>query len=546
MNVRIRLDGQVPPGRTWVRGRLYHEDRVPDGADALLAAWTGVEDWCAGLRRTNGFFALVQQREGEVFAAVDRVRSIPLFFATAGSEAFLSDDAHWVRDRVGGREGHEPAATEFLLSTFVTGNETLVPGVMQLAAGDVLRLAPGPAGVTAEVRRYWAYGDERREPLPREALDERFDAMLVRAFTRLMETAGGRPIVVPLSGGNDSRLLLTMLKRLGYPSLAAFTYGRPGNAEAVVSRRVAELLGVPWHFVPYDNASWRRWFLSEERKAYYRMGDGLSSLPLLLDWPAVGELRRTGIVPEGAVFVPGLSADLHAGSRSGRYPALYRPGLPPRDEVVHVILRSSFALWDWSSREDELYPVLAARVAAALGDYGRFDDGGRALESWETRERQSKYIVNSVRAYEFWGCDWWLPFFDAEFLDFWLDVPVELRVGRTFYKDFVERLFARVSGVAPDAQPDTVPSARVGPAVKRMLLKSPLYSLARSAYRLVRARSEYDRHLHAYFGMVPRDVVVGTPGWNSVMSFLAAERLGRLDLSGGTRRRQPPPVRAAG
>jgi asparagine synthase (glutamine-hydrolysing) len=541
MNVQIRIDGSDLPGGTALRGRVYHDGSAVADAERLFSSWQGLDGWMAGLAGSNGFFAVAHRRGGEVFAAVDRARSIPLFYAVAGDRAYLSDDARWVRDRLGAAEGGEPAATEFLLSSFVSGRDTLVPGMHQLTGGDVLRLAPGPRGVDAEVRPYWRYaGPSAPRDVPAEGLDARFDALLVRAFTRLAEVADGRLIVVPLSGGNDSRLVLAMLKRIGYPSLAAFTYGRPENREAVVSREVARLLDVPWHFVPYDNASWRRWFRSQERRDYYRMADGLSSLPLLLDWPAVGELRRQGIAPEGSVFVPGLSADLHAGSRSKRYPQLYRPGLPPRDEVVRVLLRSGFALWDWSSRERELYPVLAERVAASLEDYGRFSDGGQALEAWETRERQSKYIVNSVRSYEFWGYDWWLPFYDAEFLDFWPGVPAELRMHRRFYRPFVERLFCRVAGLPEQAQPRTANHGWVGPAAKRLVLNTPLYPLARSAYRLLRSYAEYDRHLIAWYGMVPRDVFLRTPGWNSVVSFLSAERLQRLDLLGGTRRRGNP------
>jgi asparagine synthase (glutamine-hydrolysing) len=536
MNVHIRLDGQDLSTGTWVRGHAFHDGAAVADMDRLCASWHVLEEWAAGMRRTNGFFAVVQRRGGEVFASVDRARSIPLFYAVAGGQAYLSDDARWVCGRMGAREGGEPAATEYLLSTFVTGRDTLVPGLHQLTGADVLRLAPGPAGMQAELRRYWEYADAPDPSVRRDELNDRFEGVLTRSFQRLIQVADGRPIVVPLSGGNDSRLLLTMLKRLKYPSLTAFTYGRPDNREAVVSKQVAELLGVPWHFISYDNRSWRKWFRSPERRAYYDMADGLSSLPLLLDWPAVGELKRRGIAPEGSVFVPGLSADLHAGSRSKRFPQLYRPGLPPREQVVQVLLRSSFALWDWSGREAELHPVLAERVAAGLGDYSRFSDGGQALEAWETRERQSKYTVNSVRAYEFWGYDWWVPFWDAEFLDFWPDVPVDLRMSRKLYRPFVERMFAEATGLPQAEQPPTANHGWVGPAAKRLVLNTPLYPLARSAYRLVRSYAEYDRHLIAWYGMVPRDVFLRTSGWNSVLSFLTAERLGRMDLLGGSRR----------
>lgn len=539
MSIHVHFAGAERPRRgddTLVRGRPYRgtEGLGGDALHAYCVSLGGLDTWAEALRTAGGFFALVHRRGGEVTAAVDRARSIPLFYAVRGPDAWLSDDAHWVRDRLGAPEGHEPASTEFLLSGFVTGRDTLAAGVHQLPAGDVLRLAEEENGVRAEVRRYFRYVHAPSDAGEAE-LAEGLDAALVRCFDRLADYADGRTLVVPLSGGYDSRLLAALLRRMGYPRVVTFTYGRPGNREAVVSERVARQLGLPWHFVEYRNDDWRRWFLSDERRAYYRMADGLSVLPLLQDWPAVGELRRRRLIPDDAVFVPGLSADLQAGSRSGRFPALYRPGLPPRDEVVRALLRSAFGLWDWTRREDELYPVLASRVAVGLGDYADFPDGASALESWDSRERVTKYVVNSVRAYEFWGYDWWIPFWDAEFLDFWATVPVEMRVGKRLYLQYVADVFGRQAGVPRESQPGVAKHGWLFPLLKRRVLNTPVYPLARDVYRRVRARSELDRHMLAWFGAVPREVLRSTPGWNSLASFLTAERLGRLDLSGTAR-----------
>lgn len=534
MSVSVRVGGITceKGQRTLARGRLYHSGRSWEGDElhSLCAGWAGLDAWERALQRAGGFFALVHRGTDGVVAAVDRARSIPLFYAVRGRDAYVSDDARWVAEQVGAVEGHEPAATEFLLSGFVTGRDTLSASVKQLAGGDVVRFHDDGAVMRCEARRYFRYVHAYSPEADAAELAERLDAALVRGFQRLVEYAGGRTIAVPLSGGYDSRLVLALLKRLRYPSLLAFTYGRADAAEVAVSRRVAQHLGVPWHFVPYSNRRWHGWFHSEPRRRFFRMADGLSVLPLLQDWPAVGELHRQGVLPEGTVFAPGLSADLQAGSRSKRFPSFYTAEPHPRERVVEALLHSAFQLWDWSDRGGELYPRLAERVADGLGDFRDFPDAGSAFESWDTRERVTKYVVNSVRCYEFWGYDWWIPFWDDDFLDFWQTVPVRLRRDQALYTPYVDRVFAEEAGLGLRQGPATVRGRRALPALKRWMLGTPVYPLAREAYRRVRVRRECERHPMAWFGLVPDEVLRRSRGWNSLASFLAAHRLGQLDL----------------
>ena len=43
---------------------------------------------------------------------------------------------------------------------------------------------------------------------------------------------------------------------------------------------------------------------------------------------------------------------------------------------------------------------------------------------------QSKFIANSCRVYEFWGYEWRMPFWDIEFINFWNDLPLQLRLEK--------------------------------------------------------------------------------------------------------------------
>ena len=52
--------------------------------------------------------------------------------------------------------------------------------------------------------------------------------------------------------------------------------------------------------------------------------------------------------------------------------------------------------------------------------------------------------MNSVRVYEFFGYDWWLPLWDGEFVEFWQNVPLSLRYKRLWYNQYVDTVAAEV------------------------------------------------------------------------------------------------------
>ena len=61
----------------------------------------------------------------------------------------------------------------------------------------------------------------------------------------------------------------------------------------------------------------------------------------------------------------------------------------------------------------------------------------QAYEFWEWQERQSKYIVNSVRSYEFHGYSWRLPFWSMKFVQFWRETSLNSKYDQSLYKDYL-------------------------------------------------------------------------------------------------------------
>lgn len=430
--------------RCWLKGQTYL-DGTPIGVDDLAShlstAAPSPQSLTASLTRLNGFYAWVTQTDQQLRAGVDHVRSRPLFHGQAGGRFFLADDAEWVRQQVGDQEMDPIAREEFQLAGYVTGADTLFPHVKQLQAGECLVATAGEGGIIlVETQRYYRFLHAEPASCDDTALGAALDRAAVASVQRLIDYANGRQIVVPLSGGYDSRLIVTLLKRLGYDNVLTFTYGVPGNKESAYSKRVADALGLRWHFVEYSEALWREAWQTPDRWEYRKWGSGWCSLAHVQDWPAVKVLKEQGIPEPDCLFVPGHTGDFISG---GHIPK-------------QAFERSSFTLADATDAVFSKHYVLAplkflktSKQTWLVRIHDRMERDGvetpwsyaDVCEKWEWQERQAKFICNSVRVYEFFGYDWWMPLWDIEFVRFWGSVPLFSRRHRSLYIEYVKETY---------------------------------------------------------------------------------------------------------
>jgi asparagine synthase (glutamine-hydrolysing) len=239
-----------------------------------------------------------------------------------------------------------------------------------------------------------------------------------------------------------------LLKCADYDRVACFSYGVPGNHEASLSRTVAEELGYDWHFVPYSTERWGSWTQSNLWRDYFERAHLGVSIPMMQGWPACMELRQQGVVPDDSLFVPGLLGDFVAGNLSR--PEFYRSPDMPTQEVASRIVSLWYGLWrDEPARSRDLAGSVE-RVQRQIEAHWADDreSPATAYESWLWRERESKFIVNAVRVYDFWGYDWWLPFADQEVRDIWQRIPANRRLGKDLYSRLVTEFTPNTLGAS--------------------------------------------------------------------------------------------------
>lgn len=435
--------------------------------------------------RLNGCWALVYEADEDVLAAVDRLRSIPLFYAVENGKFFLSDNAKDVLKCLKNAELDDICAAEFLVAGYVTGKDTLYKGLYQIQPGEILEVklskdaAPGIA-----THRYYRFTLGRFLGADEHELEDELSKLLHRMFSRYAIALKGKTPIIPLSGGWDSRLIAAMFKKCGVENAICFSYGRRGNAEAEASRAVAQALGYKWLFCPYDEMSWYNWFREQRLSEYMKYCHNFSSVSTIRDWPAIREITNETSAND-VVFVPGLSLGFIAGSQvpDKLYYAEENSGYDML--VPEVVLSRHYGLWPWRKFCPHLKDSFIERIRDVLPEFSDKDKIGAigCYETWEGENRQARYIVNSARIYDFFNCQWMLPCADIELMDFFSQVRPDLRFNKNLYRStLIHRIFP--NGLSHLSEIPVVGLPLPGYKIQRA--ESCRYILCRSLYRVLK------------------------------------------------------------
>jgi asparagine synthase (glutamine-hydrolysing) len=434
------------------------------------------------LRDAVGSFAwIARSADGRgVVAAVDERRSFPLFWTQRGGTVLVCDDAR-VAEFFAEEDARDPVSVaEATVSGFVSGHATLSPAVKQVRAGELLHVIEEAGGASVSVHRWSEEGCCGESSPGEDRLDE-LDAVLGRVADHLFESVNGRLVVIKLTGGYDSRLLAILARRAGYDRILCLGSNRERHWEVTVGREVAGRLGFPYVHFGYEPHQWREWFASPDRRRYYREADGLSSLPSMIEWPALLELRRSGRADEDAVIVPGHFGGFVSGMCT--LEPEERSRADSVDRAVGNILLRRYCLNRLPSARAPLGRALVDRVRSVVRETaGEAASVDEIVDRWEWKEYQAKRVGSAVRAYEYFGFEWRLPYLDRDLVSFWRRASVDERFECRLHHDYVRRAGERWN--LPPANPGVVLlSRRRG---RRWAKRFGLLGPARRARQVVR------------------------------------------------------------
>ena len=416
-----------------------------------------------GLRMVASHFSAVVAGPEQTLLIEDPIRSFPLFYSVAGNSLRVSDDVTALAGTGSDYLADYDSRIEFRHGAYVSGPSTLYAGVHQVQAGEFVAISATGAVSQKFYRQIQYSGLDIKET---NAVDAHFTAALDITMSRLLAHANGRQLVVPLSGGLDSRLLSVYLKDAGYENVVNFTYGTGKTREVLISEQVSAALGQRWLFCPYEESNIRSVWDTQETADFIKFAHAGASLPHVQDWYAVRWLKESGLIDDDAIFLPGhtIVGNMHDEE-------ILEAEDVSREDIKNLILDHHYTLQLDNStayKNSRLMETIDAFLDQ-IGYDGSVVSRLTALEYWNVRERQTKYINNSVRNYEFFGFDWALPMLDSEMYVAWGDLHPSITRNRNWYEGYVNRRYSASTGqdIGTFAPNDVPQSTRE--TIKRLL-----------------------------------------------------------------------------
>lgn len=437
----VTVDGVTVCGQVWLGDSVL----APSQLKAAIVAADVAGQLPEFLASLNGFFSVLCQLETQLLCFSDKVRSRPLYYTLVKQQIIISDSAELICSQYLPHAGISALTQqEFEHTGFVTGKDTLHPAVKQLQAAELLQVNLDTMHLCTELYYCFIPYNNVEPNTDIVGWQRKLDAVVSKVVNRLIRYAAGRQIVVPLSGGYDSRALALYLKQAGYTNVLCFTFGRPGSAEVELSKRVAAELGFAWHCVQYNRQLWQNLLQQGRFNDYLSFVHGLVSVPNVQVFPAIQQLFDEGVIAPDAVVAPGHTAAFFSGDTS-------HSGQPSDNNWPELALQAVISRHYQNSRHaltDELITKVRQQIAeiTVIARQQGIENSNSVAEAWNYRERQAKFIINSNRYYDFFALDWWMPFWDSEFMAFWQQVPYNLRRKKTLWTGFVEQAMSAYSG----------------------------------------------------------------------------------------------------
>ncbi|NVO11331.1 MAG: hypothetical protein HXX16_15325 [Bacteroidales bacterium] len=416
------------------RGFSYEDKKLEEHFSGV----NDVETLRKSIENLTGHFSVVIKLDEDWLAAVDRCRSFPLYYSVNDNHVCLSDSAFSIADSLNLKIDFENIAiNEYLTTGYVLGNKTFFKEINQICAGDIVFCNNG----NIQIFPYFRYLSDKQISLDLEETSTLFLSHLDKIFENLIKGLNGRKVVIPLSGGYDSRLIASMFRRHGYDNVLCYSFGKKGNPEMVTSEKVAEILNFPWLFFETTKEGVKGFAESKRFLKYIEFAANADSFYIIQDYFALKKMYEEKLIPRDSVFMPGHSGDTIGGSN---FLGAIR-GDETRDGIAEQIIKHKFNLRKISKYQQEIFKK---SIISQLDKY----NGNQFLwyDCWSMSESHPKLFVNATKVYDYFGYKFYLPLWDNSLLHLFVELPLEHKKLKKLYDFTLENKLFKPLGVSFD------------------------------------------------------------------------------------------------
>ena len=423
----------------WIKGYVYTHS-----IDNIINICKDIKknEVSSFIEKIDGHFALIVQRDDLTFIAVDKIRSTPLFFVKIKEDFYIDyDPKNLVNLNEFDKTIDENAKLEISMSGFTIGNKTIYKNLYSLKAGERVLFQDN----NYEYGQYYKYFGEIVKKGLNEYLEE-LSGVTLNIFRKMLNQIGNRQIIIPLSAGNDSRLVASILKHLGATNVKCYSYGTPGNFEAKIAKRIAHKLGYEWKFIPLSHKSEKKYYASNEYKEYLEYSETFCSVSYFQSLSTIKYLKDLNWIDKDAIFINGNSGDFISGGHintnvKDNYEIDNVSKQLRKENILDQLVEKHFSLWGYLKTKKNINKIkknLWNEIVKGCGEVLNKNKDHLFYEYSEFIDRQSKYVITGQRTYEYYGHHWRLPLWDDEYLLFWQKVSLDYKLKQKLYIEMLK------------------------------------------------------------------------------------------------------------
>ncbi len=315
------------------------------------------------------------------------------------------------------------AAAQLLITSHLCDDHSLLEGVTLLPAAQILT-----ADSTGVVQRsYWAPSIDRTAMTLEQSVGVMHDTLYPSMQMRL-ESEGD--LLLPLSGGLDSRILAGLLTKAQCSTASACSYGHGHSYDLRLGRRIAKQLNIKHQSLMLPPRIHRRYISNS-----LSLADGEISIE------AFPLFRLLEVDKPGQTMISGFLGDWVSAKKLLSDEASLEQGMETLWQKLYVRQGFDQATYDKVVCNSELragYDALRQTVQETYNNADAPDHQGKAqlLEFWH---RQRRYVSYQLKVLES-RFKVVAPFADSRLISQWLNLPISANQQQLAYKLLLQRI----------------------------------------------------------------------------------------------------------
>lgn len=377
------------------------------------------------LEKVNNHFSAILENNDYVIVLTDHMNAFPLFYCLNERNEVLS-----VHDNPlmysGNMNRDEIGFQEFLCTYTTIGERTLWNDVKGIPCGTLFVISKTDGSF--KKYKYWEPGWHGASKDPDSlCLSSTIDQM----FSELVSRYRNTPILLPLTGGTDSRGIAVYLREYGHQNIKAFTFGQHNDSDVVVAQDLAKKLGIPWTFIETSKDSWQKYRESNlwESLAKYSLSGG--RLPAQSISFALDAVKRSHFADEEYLVIPGYCGEV-MGQILQHIPKA-KSNIAKR-KLSSLIFNHICYTWDGDKNKKK---IVLDSIDRELPDKKEFtpEEYYFLWTKFQLEHYTQKFVLNWVRAFELNGFSWETPWFSKQWCQYWSGVPYDFFYGKRLYNE---------------------------------------------------------------------------------------------------------------